>query len=430
MRCPHCSSEICDEAVFCPACGQRVAGAQPAVGPTPGYDPAGPTPSDGAPKRSVARHVLIAAATVLVVAVVGIIGFLVWRNSQASALGNEQVLELIEGDLSREQIPEVAQEWGSGEPLVYVSTEVTDLSSAPDGSGMMIAQVESIYENSSALVTVTWEAAFSRVNDAWESRGYTWIAQSAEPVGPIPDEVLVAHVPTLMQRVDENPYVDAEGHEILLSELYVSGTQFAVVENCTGADGGTATLSIAAMSGIESYSGTLTATFMWDPSAGDWLLTGCTADEGAYATSYDGLIGTWRGTLVTTDGTGSTFNCYGGRVQPAVMTVESVDNTAGTMVVDISYLLHRHEHLEESDAETVSGDTYLTVSDVLVTLDPGDDFDLYESDNPISHKITLDVGENGGLRLLVETDFRGIWGGNTEYIARRIDTFELTKDAA
>lgn len=424
MRCPYCLSEISDRAAFCPACGNRLSGERAVT--TPASEPTSGDPTVKR-KRSVPMKVLIVSAAVLIVAAAGLVGLLLWRNVQASALSDERVLELIEDDLAQEALEDTYREWGSGDPLTYVSSEVSDISPAPDGSALMIARVLSVYENDCLSTTLTWEASFSRVGDTWESQGYTLVDQHDEPAGPIPDEVLVAHVPTLMQKVDESPHVDAEGNETRLADLYVSGTQFAVVENKTGADGGTASLSIFAMDGIQTYTGTLTASFAWDDAVGDWTLMDCAVDEGAYSPSYEGLIGTWNGTLVSTEGTGSTFNCYGGKSQPVALTVKSVDDTAGTMTVDISYLLHRHGHLEESDESSVSGDAYLTANDVLVTLKTGDDILLYESDNPIGHTITLDVGENGGLRLLVETSFQGTWGDVDEYIASRTDTYELSK---
>lgn len=423
MRCPYCSSEISDQALFCPACGSRLEGAPPAS-PVPDAAPV----SEGSAARGgspVARKVLIVSIVVLVLVAAGVGGFLLWRGAQESALSSEQALELVEGDLAQEQFADTGREWGSGEPLEYASSEVTDIAPSPSDAAVTIVHVSSVYENSSISMTVSWEAAFSRSGDAWEGRGYTQVDQHVEPTGPISDEVLVAHVPTLMQLVDENPHTDADGDTVRLSDLYVSGTQFEVVENNTGSDGGTASISIFAMSGIQSYSGTLTASFAWDDAAGDWSLTGCSVDDGAYAPSYDGLIGTWNGTLVSTDS--SMMACYGGREHPATITVKSVDSVAGTATMDISCVVHNHPAIDGSDAASSPGDEYVTASDVLVTLQEAGRFKIYESATPAEYTVYLNVRDGGGLTLRVETEQHGFVSTSAGTVCARQDEYELAK---
>lgn len=433
MHCWNCGTQLPDDARFCGACGASqeagdtrsdsgAAHQQEATSSFECGEVSGGS-SAPAPKHTV-RNALVAIVVVAAVAAAGIVGLRVWQEASVPEFDESSIAEGFVGDPSAS----VQSAWMTNDDYSHVSTEVTSVKTKDvgDARGKVVDAVVT-YENSSFRIKQYWELVYALQDGQWVQSGSSESSRAYEAVGKISDEVLVAKVPSFFERIDEEPRKDSDGKPLYLRELYQTGADFSVVENDTGEGSGDVVISIKGMRGFTSHEGELRVSFWWNGGLEDWDVLDCTVNDGAYEASYDGLVGTWTGEFVETEGRGAA-DCYGGRSQPPVMTVKSVDSTDSslTAVVDLSFLLHVHKWLE-NPAESWAGDEYVTIRDVLITLRPEmtSSYEIYTGDSPAEYKIRICAGNDGNIELEIQT------GGKLgDDVSSRTDSFKMTKAAS
>lgn len=394
MRCPNptCGKQIADNASFCPYCGCKILGE-------------GKDLDAKKRKKHVPRPFVIGAA-IAAAAIIAVIVFGISRIAATLELSDEIAIQTLEPDLMTREVEPPVGTWLAGEPLEYVSSEVTSISDVYNAADRKVVIVESAYENASVTVTVAYEAVLYLEDGAWQSDVCSPVDQTYAPSGPIANELLLDRVPTFLQFIDdEHPVADSDGNEVSLMDLYGENFQAEVVENATGESNASATLNISAMQGISSYAGEITVSFDWDDESGDWAIVDVEPSDDIILASFEGLLGTWSGEFYEEDHNESIYHfaaCYGGRDNPPTITFKSIDEQAMTAVVDISCLVHGHESLD-NPAETTEGDEVLTVTDVLITLEPDQLDDWYQVYEQERYRVFIQTGSDGTLRMRIET---------------------------
>lgn len=373
----------------------------------------------------------IAAVVAAVVAVIAI-GAVAYISSHPTLLApeitDEEALQDFEPTISAAGYG-IDESWGSTEDLEYKSAEVTS-TAEPDvaNDSVIYKYVTAIYENQDYQVYVYYADTYQYENDTWTRVDRYENGFDVKPLGGISDEAIIAHVPTMMQVIDAD---SEKARDENLQALYQANTSFTVTENNTDTDGGTATIAISALSGFKGYSGTITADFSWDYTEDSgvetWVIDSASVDDGAYEVSYDTLIGTWTGTLTSTSS--HSKECYGGRNSPPTITIKSVDNTAKTITLDITCLVHVHSYVTGQDVETSDGDQLLSFNNVLATLDDKK-ISLYRAEDPTDFEFILETGDDGSLQLTAETytKYESIMSSDP-ISSSRTDIYKLSKTA-
>lgn len=386
--------------------------------------------SSGRPRRlSKGKLAAIIAGGVAAVAVIVVAVVLALGVASSSSLSDEDVLAALDVDALAAD-SSMQSEWANGEGFSVASSTIDSLSDVTGNAGGprgKEARVTVALENGSLRITTVQRVVFYRVDDAWQETLAEEASRTVEPIGGVDDAKVVEHGPTLLQLADKDPFVDAEGDEVFLADLYGSNVAFEVIENATTEAGGTVTLGISAQKGMAGYAGTLTASFAWNGS--DWEVASCAADDASYQADYSAFVGTWTGEFVSTDHNAIMDEgaCYGGRGNPASLTVKSVDSTSLTATVDMTFLVHGHASLDNA-ADSTDGDAVVQLTDVLITLDPDDDdfYQIYEGSDPVPYNVELKSDEDGAVYLQVNTEART---GMRLWVAWRNDVFKMTKAA-
>lgn len=431
MFCPNCGKKIPDQSQFCPECGTGLptrSNLEPRPAPKP--EPK-PEPGDGDSrdsKKPAGRGSIgtiptpvklgLTAAVVVIVAVVAVAIFSV--SNAKPQLTDEQIKQSIPGgETLNVSLGELWEKTDECKLASVVSDNIRD----GDEKGLPHRSVEvtATFEGSLVKATCTYTPYFVLKDGAWELEVCDQTGYKVEPIAAIPEELLTSCASSLMKTVDTNhPYKDADGKTLKLQELYANGFNCSITENETAQGaGGTIKMAISAQKGIRSYSGTLKATFGWDNNG--WTVTDCTADEGSYGSSIDSFVGTWTGELLEAKRSTS-YTCYGGRANPPVLTVKSVDSSAQTAVVDLTYTVHPHE-CDGSDIDTSADDVQVTQSNLLLSIKESfSAYKIYSGKNPVNHYVEFKITSDGLVKLYVETSGGlGVWQN---------DTYKLSKKAA
>lgn len=418
MKCPNptCGREIADSATFCSYCGCKI--------------PAAESEADTGKRTVRARGPLVAGVAIVAVALIAVVVFGVAHITATPELSDETVIEALEPELAAKEIEAPTGTWFAIEPLEYVSSQVDSISEVYNADDRNVVIVKSVYENTSVIVTVTYETVFYLEGDTWKYQPFSPVEQTYVPSGHVADDALVEHVPSFLEFVDEeHPVTEPDGDEVSLMELYGASFQAEVIDNSTGESGGSATLAISAMHGISSYAGEIEVSFDWDDEIGDWVLVDVKPSEGIALASFDGLLGTWTGEFYEEEHNEGIYNlasCYGGRGNPPSITFKSVDEQAMTAVVDITCLVHGHGSLD-NPADSTEGDEVLTVNDVLITLDPEQLDEWYQVYEQERYRVFIQAGSGGSLRVKIETMYIPDTGREQVW---RADYFTMTRSDA
>lgn len=418
-------------------------GHEPAAQFVPGAGPSAPGQSGGQRSCLAAlsgrnRNIVILGVVALAVIVVAIIAFTVGPRVQRTLSTPELTQEMIESDFAFDSTATLSDStWASNDG--YSMTDFTvdsqgNIYDADSGTGdgeRIPAQDVNVtveYENGTFRATISSSCTYYYMNEQWQAKGFMETNRTIEPIGGIDDEALVASVPTFMQMVDENdPYEDNRGRTVKLANLYVTDTDFQVTENTTGPDGGSVTFSLYASAGVAAYQGTMVVDFDWN--GGDWDVSGVSVDDAAYQKDYSPMIGTWNGTFEETkhNSVMDQAACYGGKDTPLTVTVTSVDNQAGTVTADLSFLVHNHG-VPDNAVNSYDGDTAISLQNVLLTVDKvtSSYIEVYESNDPTGYSLEFSFSDDGTFRAKVLTDT--YMGTQRSGVAWRTDYFTMNKE--
>lgn len=447
MYCIKCGKRIPEQSKFCPFCAtnqlhpdldDELEASDDQLASTDDKnqrESSRDMPRNKASGKHGRKAVLIAGFAVGLVALV--IGIVI---ASQSSLFNPEVREeqdafkqLVTSDLegTASQIG-LASDWSSGEEPDVTSVTIDQIENSKrntDGADMRSVDATVVYEDGTLRTTSKWSLVYTRPNSSEENTDWTMddileTERTTEPMGPIADEAIVEHGPSLLEMAGKKVHEDSHGKQVFLEDLYKQNVTFSVTSNTTGPDGGEVELAISAQDGIFSYAGTLTATFVWDRS--DWAVTSCVADDAAYEMSLDGFIGTWQGEFESTEHNSvmDAGACYGGRANPVRMVVKSVDSNALTATVDLSFLFHDHYSLA-NDAETSEGDTVITANDVLISINPNTTsfYQIYEGKG---YEVYLKNSEDGTIQMKVSTT--ALWREGAPWmLAWRNDVFTMNR---
>ena len=430
MFCPNCGEKIPSQSQFCPECGVGLA-AKPKPSPEPEHEPKSeakpkPEPSDGPGKkkipsskdRKLTRGKTVLAITAAIVAIIAIVA-VVSTASARPQLTDEQIRQSFGGD-GTVSVP-IGALWETSDECKLTSVRTANSRDSTENKSVhRSVKVTATYEGALAKATCTYLSVFILKDGAWEFESCTQTGYETEPIAAIPDDLLTSSTSSMMKEVDSShPYKDADGHAQKLQELYANGFNCSVTQNETAQGAGSSVkMAISAQKGIRSYSGTLTATFGWDASG--WTLTDCTVDEGAYGSNLNSFVGTWTGELLEAKRS-SAFLCYGGRANPPVLTVKSVDPSAQTAVVDLTYTVHPHT-CDQASIESSTEDVQVTQSNLLLNIKENSSaYQIFDGRNPIHQTVKFQVTSDGLVKLYVESaGGLGVW---------QSDTYKLNKTA-
>lgn len=157
-------------------------------------------------------------------------------------------------------------------------------------------------------------------------------------------------------------------------------------------------------------------------------------DNGSYGSNdasetwpeFDSLLGTWRGQFVETEhnGVSGQAACYGGKNNPVTITFKSVDESAGTAVVDMKVLIHSHQSLENA-AESTDGDHYLEINDQLISIRKNSNatYQIYEGKDLGFFTVSICLNQDGEFLVEVYTEAKVA----KPLVAWRRDTFSMVK---
>lgn len=341
------------------------------------------------------RGIVIAVAAAVVAVAVGVGAVLLPRGNNGGndgggpsvtnpfaphELTEEKAAELASKEAARIPVthPSVSRDW-IGEQKFVAGEMTVDALHEPSSSAsdMWSADLTLAYESDAVAYERSWE-----LTCAWDDSASDWEVYSLDDLGAsdprptrgITDEELVANAATLLTEAKPAPE-NTESHSLDLAKCYSNGFAAAVDGNLYDdrSEAVRANVKVTGSHGLGTYRGTLATDLSWAQSSSGgefgWGVDSCVADADAWHPDYAPLTcGTWRGTFLETSDQGEA-NCYGGRANPAVMVVKSVDSTAQTMVVDMAFVFHDHGGLK-NDQEATEGDTVIDLHDVLITFSP------------------------------------------------------------
>lgn len=163
-----------------------------------------------------------------------------------------------------------------------------------------------------------------------------------------------------------------------LAELYANGN-FSIVGNSfteapdRGAATDDVTVRCTQAGSFYAFEGNVTAHFAFE--SGEWKLRTCEADRGSTTRSYQPLVGTWEGSVVSTTASNGSAKCRGADGHPLSISINSVGDAStgiANVVGTITVLAHYHEGLT-FEAPSDPGDTQLERVDFTGTIEEGYD---------------------------------------------------------
>ena len=254
-------------------------------------------------------------------------------------------------------------EWGNNDGYVLKDFEVEeDRTENYDGEESRYITYAQVWENDTFRYLNKFIAIFSRTGDGWVESGGDEAGIDIEPLAGISDDYIKSNVMSLIDIVDQNGTgKDAQGESVRLKDLYKEGFGVSVTKNDTSPTGGDATVQITSKEGATTYKGEIKATFSWNEE-GYWEVTSCTASEGSYKGSMDGMVGSW-----VSERHGEGY-CYGGKDRPMSMEVKSVDMKSHVMTADISFLGHYH-FKSDNPVDSDPGDKMVELKDIIIPLE-------------------------------------------------------------
>lgn len=273
-----------------------------------------------------------------------------------------------------------------------------------DNTPHKTAYVTTICETNQIRQSSEYLCEFILIENEWINEDVCLQGATLDCIGGISDTVLAEQAPTLMQLADEK--AGKEDTASNLADLYTENFSAQVLKNNTSENNGSATISIAATKGLVTYQGTLTATFSW--SGSDWEVD-CSADSAAYQANYSNYEGTWMGSFVETEGWG-TWNedgaCYAAKETSPALIIKEVDSVSRTAKADLSFIIHAHKDNLTNDVSTSDGDTVISLTDMLITLEP-ESTDFYKivdkKQGDYEYLVFLYNDNSGNLKMRVET---------------------------
>ena len=325
----------------------------------------GESNSSASERRRIPKTALIASVIVVVALIVLIVLVATGVLFSKPQLSDEQITGTIqERDWSTEYL--TSSEWGTNDGYTVESMEILSNEEEPglsvDDPEMRCARVQIVLSNPSFRVTLVSGERFRRLEDnSWEHFDTVIESVSSVPIGPIDDERLIASVPTFLQSIDD---ADKGSHNDNLLDLYGEGASFEIIENGTGAQGGSVQIGLSRDGGLYTCAGTLTVSFAY--SDGDWTETSCVVDESAYQKDYSAMLGEHAMMLAESTAAGGKC-CYGARSIPASFNVKSYDPSGNTITADVTFAVHNHNQPDNA-VESCEGDASFTAKDVIVKL--------------------------------------------------------------
>lgn len=302
----------------------------------------------------------------------------------------------IEQDLS-ERIPTYSYAGGTfGSdlqiPLSSISVTKRERTQTPDGfeangKGAQAYRVEAeaIYDDGNMRVVRDVGATYVQQGDNWtivgelDESGTSFTAHAGVDEGKV-----LANMPAVLQAA-------SGGNEVSLADIYADGA-FSIASNnfepSPEQDTSTDDVVIACSkdNGFYAYAGNVTARFAFE--SGEWRLRTAEADTGATMRTYEPLVGTWTGSMVSHESNGG--SCYGAQHQPLTVVINSVGDPAqgrGQVQGIVTGLAHFHERLS-ANASSNPGDKLL-------------------EDMPFSGAITADYDRKTGSSLNIECSTSG-----------------------
>ena len=149
-------------------------------------------------------------------------------------------------------------------------------------------------------------------------------------------------------------------------KLYENG-KFTVSEVKLGDDGQSSAVTIACDAGSPYFDARCDVTATFEFNNGDWRLDDVVLDDDADKSSFDKLIGTWKGTFKETAGKSGKGICYGAENSEFTLDIESVDPTTGKVKGTFSGPAHYHAPTE-GDQESTEGDKEIGPIEFTATL--------------------------------------------------------------
>lgn len=377
----------------------------------------------GMGKRSMPSWRVVAAVAVAVIVVIAIGVFAIPNvfSSQVELTDDQITSDLKSVDWDSEQLTN--SQWGNNdgyqvESVEVISNEPYEIPQSPDLTARLVRS-QTVLSNSMFRVTVV-NATYYQLDEggSWTVLQSTKESVSAEPIGPISDERLISSVPSFMSSIDElgdGPNGDS------LMDLYGEGATFTVLENDTGAQGGSAVIRLVNDAGLYSCSGELTVGFSSNGS--DWDVASCVVNEGAYQKDFSALIGEYVGLFDHVESiAGDARHCLGGRANPLKINVKSFDPVGSTITIDLSFVVHAHED-PDNTVEQSPGDSVYTISDVIVPLDFSDRYrkvyEVEDIEGTDSIEVYFSLSKNSAVLdvHIEESNFTkyGPWGTFDDY---------------
>ena len=242
-----------------------------------------------------------------------------------------------------------------------------------NGAEARAATVKATFVNESFEVEVSAIIDYELSDRTWMEHQPTITEVKATPIAGVNDDAVLADIDTILSAAGSQDGVTLES-------IYTGGS-FTVDKSTldVGDDATTSTVEIAAerVRSLYKYSGTITAHFEFVPGkassdAGSWKLVSVDVSDNAYARSQASILGTWEGTLESTETSNFILDigrCWAGGSTPLSLEVTAFDPDSGQMTCNLSFVSHNHGGLG-SDADTTDGDAAVEISDATIMLDP------------------------------------------------------------
>lgn len=258
------------------------------------------------------------------------------------------------------------------------STTVTKRDATKTPEGMVVSpgvgpaafgvEVELTYDDGKIRVVRDVATTYVRKDDNWEmvgelsEQGTSFFARAG-----VDENKVLANMGELLQMASSDK-------DTSLVELYQNGS-YSIVGNTfnESPDRGGATDSIVIrceqLGTFYTFEGNLTAKFTFE--SGEWKLRTCEANSQSTTRSYDPLVGTWEGSLSSTQASNGSAKCYGADEHPLSISINSIGDTSGghaSVSGTVTVLAHYHQNLD-SDSASHPGDALLERIDFTGTID-------------------------------------------------------------
>lgn len=242
-----------------------------------------------------------------------------------------------------------------------------------NGENAQVATVEATFVNESFEVEVSAIINYELADRTWMGHQPTITAIKATPIAGVNGDAVLADIDTILS---EGGSQDG----VTLESIYAGGS-FSADKSTLDVDGDvpTSTIEISAerVRSLYEYSGMITASFEFvsgkaSSDAGSWKLVSVDVDDSAYARSQASILGTWEGTLETTETSNfiwDTGRCWAGGSTLPSLEVTAFDPDSGQMTCNLSFVSHNHGALS-SDADNTDGDAVVEINNATIMLDP------------------------------------------------------------